>query len=129
MIYLRFVFLNFLVTRFLWIRHLYLLLFLFIIICPGKYVRSLCAFIRSYESDFVLVFHYSHGSSRSRNTGRTSKRNDIVYSRWTTGCWYVYLQSAGSIQHCACTSMAGTRSLRDVNAPRKLAVFYCATSQ
>jgi len=57
--------------------------------------------------------HYSRASPRSRNAERTPNRNDIVYSRRTTGdAGYVHLKFTGSIHHCACSSMVGFASAR-----------------
>lgn len=79
--------------------------------------------------------HYSRGSSRSRNAGRTPNRNGIVYSHWITG-------DAGYIGTCISNSQDqytiahvpvwSVLPLRDVNAPspRKLArQFQCSPSQ
>lgn len=64
------------------------MLFLCIIICREFGVRSISGArlsIGDTPGGLRSDSHYSRGSFRSRNAGRTLSRNDIVYSRWTTG--------------------------------------------
>lgn len=62
--------------------------FFCIIICDESGVRSISGArlsIGDTPDGLRSNSHYSRGSFRSRNAGRTPSRNDIVYSRWTTG--------------------------------------------
>jgi len=62
--------------------------FLYIIICRKSGIRSISdarLSVGDTPGGLRSGSHYSRGSFRSRNAGRTSSRNDIVYSRWTTG--------------------------------------------
>lgn len=62
--------------------------FLCIIICLKSGIRSISGArlsIGDTADELRSGSHYSRGSFRSRNAGKTSSRNDIVYSRWTTG--------------------------------------------